>query len=395
MGPLQGIRVIDIGLLVQGPQAAALLGDMGADVIKVELPGFGDQARGIIVSPTDFRSGYFIGCNRGKRSVTIDLRTAPGKEIFLRLCDTADVLIGNFKPGTLEGWGIGYDVLAARNPRLVVGLGSSFGSKGPWAEREGADLAGQASGGLLASIGVDGTDPSPVGVTIADHTASSHLAAGVLAALFARHSTGRGQLVEVSLLGSQVWAQASEFTQSFLSNGDLGRANYGHPILKMMYGVFPTSDGWFALVGVPIPRRAAFAEALGNPAFLSEPEWQAILFTKEQRAKLQQLLGDVFRTNTSAHWLKTLHEAGIRVAPVRSYGEIAEDPQVWENGYLTKVQHPEWGEINSVGTPIAMSETPLSPGELAPELGQHTEEVLLELGYSWDDIARFQAENAV
>ena len=209
-GPLQGIRVLDVGLLVQAPQAAALLSDMGADVIKVELPGFGDQARFIPLSLEDFRSAYFTACNRGKRSLTLDLRTPAGAAVFGRLAETADVVVSNFKPGTMESWGLGYEDLAEHNPRIVWAGGSTFGPAGPDAEREGADLAGQAAGGLVSTTGRDGDPPSPVGVTIADHIGSLNMVAGVLAALHARERTGRGQRVEVSLLGGQIWAQAAE-----------------------------------------------------------------------------------------------------------------------------------------------------------------------------------------
>ena len=216
-GPLAGLRVLDLGLLVQGPQAALLLADLGADVIKIELPGLGDQARWIPISMEDLRAPYFIACNRGKRSVTLDLRKPAGKEVFLRMVERADVVISNFVPGTLDGWGIGYEALAERNPRIVVGSASSFGSVGPDADRRGADLAGQAAGGLIRATGSSSEDLSPVGVTIADHLGSQNLANGVLAALYARERTGRGQHVEVSLLGGQIYAQASEFTYTFLT----------------------------------------------------------------------------------------------------------------------------------------------------------------------------------
>ena len=193
MGALEGVRVVDAGLLVQGPQAALMLADFGADVIKVELPGFGDQARWIPLSANDLRTPYYEACNRGKRSVTIDLRVPEGREAFLDLVDTADVVISNFKPGTLDDWGLGYDVVAERNPRVVYATGSTFGPEGPDATLEGADLAGQAAGGLISTTGTDGGPLTPVGVTIADHTASQNMVAGILAALLARERTGQGQ----------------------------------------------------------------------------------------------------------------------------------------------------------------------------------------------------------
>ena len=180
MGALDGIRVLDIGLLVQGPQAALTMADMGADVIKIELPRLGDQGRWLPAAADDPRPPWFIGCNRGKRSVTLDLRKPDGAEAFLKLADTADVVISNFKPGTLEGWGVGFEDAAARNPRIIYGMGSTLGPKGPFAEREGADLAGQAAGGLISTTGVTGGEPTPVGATIADHIGAQNLTAGVL-----------------------------------------------------------------------------------------------------------------------------------------------------------------------------------------------------------------------
>src|SRR4051794_16461831 len=193
VGALDGIRVVEAGLLGQGPQAAATLREWGADVTKVELPGLGDQSRWIPVTSTDWRAPYFLGCNRGKRSITIDLRVPDGRELFLQLCAGADVVITNFKPGTMDAWGLGYDAVAARNPAIVYATGSTFGPVGPDAAREGADLAGQAAGGLISTTGRLGGEPTPVGATIADHTASQNLVAGILAALIARQRTGRGQ----------------------------------------------------------------------------------------------------------------------------------------------------------------------------------------------------------
>src|SRR3954468_3961222 len=231
MGALDGIKVIEAGLLVQGPQAAATLGEWGADVIKVELPGRGDQSRWLPVQAGDPRSAYFIGCNRGKRSLTLDLRTPDGRAVFLRLAEWADVVISNFAPGTMDAWGLGYDDVASRNPGVIYAAGSTFGTEGTDASRAGADLSGQAAGGLISTTGRDGGEVTPVAVTIADHIASQNLVGGILAALFARERTGRGQQVTTSLLGGQIWAQASELTGCMLRGSPAGRANRGHPLI--------------------------------------------------------------------------------------------------------------------------------------------------------------------
>ena len=395
MGALDGIRVLDLGLLIQGPQAAAMLGDMGADVVKIELPGFGDQSRWIPASMTDRRGPFFHSVNRGKRSVTVDLRTPLGREILLRLAETADVVISNFKPGTMDDWGLSYDDVAARNPRVVYATGSAFGPVGPDALREGADIAGQAAGGLISTTGRDGETPSPVGVTIADHIASQNMVAGILAALFTRERTGRGQRVDVSLVGGQIWAQAAEFTSVFLTGQQPERSNHGHGLIPMIYGILQTADGWIAMVGVPIPLKPAFFRAIGREDLLEVPRFQAPIFPPGDRQALFAELTPTFRSKTTAEWMEILRAAGQRFAPVRDYLAVAGDEQNWVNGYFTEVEHPEWGTTRVVGTPIRMSETPLEPGEYAPELGQHTEEVLLEAGFAWEDLEGFRNAKAI
>jgi crotonobetainyl-CoA:carnitine CoA-transferase CaiB-like acyl-CoA transferase len=391
-GALDGIRVIEAGLLVQGPQAAATLGAWGADVVKVELPDFGDAARWLPLAPGDPRSAYFHACNRGKRSVTIDLRTPAGRQVFLRLAATADVVITNFTPGIMEAWGLGYEDVAAVQPAIVYATGSSFGPAGPDAERAGADLSAQAAGGLISTTGVDGGPPTPVGATIADHIASQNLVGGVLAALLARARTGRGQRVDGSLLGGQIWAQASELTAYLLSGELAGRANRSHPLIPGLYGIFPTADGWIAVVGVVGPARVRFFQKVGCPELAEE--FPGVLLSEADKAALFPRLDAAFALRSTAEWCKVLTDADVRYAPVRSYAEIAGDPGCWDNGYLVRVE-TDGGVESVVGTPVRFSDTPARAGGPAPELGQHTEEVLLEVGYSWDEIARLAEAGAI
>jgi crotonobetainyl-CoA:carnitine CoA-transferase CaiB-like acyl-CoA transferase len=367
--------------------------DWGADVIKVELPGFGDQSRWLPVAPGDTRSAYFIACNRGKRSVTIDMRVPSGREVFMRLADTADVVITNFKPGTMESWGLGYDELALRNERLVYATGSSFGPAGPDAAREGADLSGQASGGLISTTGWHGGYPTPVGATIADHIASQNLVSGILAALIARQRTGRGQRLDASLLGGQIWAQASELTACILTGAPAGQANGGNPLIPGIYGIFQTADGWLAVVGVVGAARNRFYEVIGKPQ-LAEL-FPQLLYTEEDKGKLFPHLREAFSTKSTDEWCKILGEAGLRFAPVRDHSEVLADPGAWENGYLRSVPGPGGDEVTVPGSPVRFSATPATPAGSAPELGQHTEEVLLELGYSWEEITHLAEQNAV
>ena len=395
MGALAGIRVIDLGILVQAPQAALLLGDLGADVIKVELPYIGDQSRWVVAEYGGTVSGYWIGCNRGKRSITIDLRTPLGRETVLRLIDTADVVLSNFKPGTLDEWGLGYDVAAARNPRIIYAMGSTYGALGDDALLEGADLAGQAAGGLISTTGIDGGAPTPVGATIVDHMSSQHLAAGILAALFARVTTGRGQKVEVSLLGGAIWAQTSEITSYLLSGNVPGRANRGHPLIHGTYGILTTADGYMALVGVVGAARPAFAKAIGREDLFDDPRFAAGFISPENKIALLDILDPIFTTKTTAQWVTQLRAIGVRAAPVRDYAAIAEDPQVFANGYLIKAEHPSQGEVVVIGSPLQMSDTPTTPSVYAAELGEHTEEILLELGFDWDEIGALRDAGAI
>jgi crotonobetainyl-CoA:carnitine CoA-transferase CaiB-like acyl-CoA transferase len=392
MGPLDGIRVVEAGLLIQGPQAALTLGDWGADVVKVELPGFGDQSRWLPIRPGDGRTAYFAANNRGKRSVTLDLRTEPGREAFLRLAEAADVVVTNFKPGTMDAWGLGYDDVAARNPRVIYAAGSTFGDIGPGVGREGADLSGQAAGGLISTTGRPGGEPTPIAATIADHIASQNLVSGILAALLARERTGTGQRVDTSLIGGQIWAQASEYTACLLSGQVVGPADRGHPMIPGLYGIFPTADGWIAVVGVVGAARTTFYATIGRPD-LGE-RFPQLLYWDAEKAELFPILDAVFSTRPTAEWCEILGAAGVRHAPVRDHAEVIADPSVWANGYLTTVKDRDGADVSVVVPPVRFSQTPARVGAVLPELGEHTEEVLLEIGYTWDDIARLRDQGA-
>jgi len=395
MGPLDGIRVLEAGLLVQGPQASLTMLEWGAEVIKVELPGFGDQSRWLPISREDRRSAFFTAYNRGKRSITIDLRVPLGREIFLRMVETADVVITNFKPGTMDDWGVGYTAASGRNQRIIYAMGSSFGTEGPDAAREGADLSAQAAGGLISTTGGGGNDPSPIGATVADHISGQNLLAGVLAALYARERTGRGQLVETSLLGGQIWAQAGEYTRYLMSGQPSGPSGRSHPMIPGIYGVFPTSDGWIAIVGVAGAARDLFYRTIGRPDLIDR--FHHLLYFEDDKTQLWPILDRVFATRSTAEWCRLLGAAGLRFAPVRGHAEVADDPGVTANGYIQRVEDPEapGSGTDVVRAPVRFSEPQPAVRTHVPELGQHTEEVLLEIGYSWDDIVALSAAGAI
>ena len=394
-GALQGIKVIEVGLLIQGPQAAALLADMGADVIKVELPGIGDQGRYIFLGDGDLRSAVFIGCNRGKRGLTLDLRHEQGANIFKKLTETADIVISNFKPGTLDEWGLGYEDLAAINPRIIWAAGSTFGPVGPDAAREGADLAGQSAGGLISTTGSEGDPPTPVGAFIADHIGSLNMVSGILAALHSRHESGHGQRIEVSLVGGQIWAQATEYTHYLLTGNIPGRSNFGHPLIPAAYRIFQTADGWIGLIGLSAGAKDIFFALVGRPEMAMDPRFDALLLSPEELKSLVGELEPIFLERTTDEWCELLQEAGARFAPVRNYAEVVADKGVWENDYFVEVKDDAGQSQRVVGTPIRMSETPLQPSAIAPDLGQHSEEILKEAGYSAADIEEFRTAGTV
>ena len=394
-GPLDGLRVLEAGLLIQGPQAAALLADMGADVVKIELPGIGDHSRHILVAPDDPRSAVYTACNRGKRSISLDLRHARGAEVFKMLAREADVFISNFKPGTLEEWGLGYDDLATVNPGIICAHGSTFGPLGDDAAREGADLAGQSAGGLVSTTGRDSDPPTPVGAFIADHIGSLDMVAGILAALHVKTSTGRGQRIEVSLLGGQIWAQATEYTHYLLTDRIPGRANLGHPLIKALYGIFETADGWLGIIGVPPDARDAFFIAIDRPDLALDERLHGIALAPEDLAWFKDQLAGIFKTRSTDEWAIVLATVGVRYAPVRDYAQVAADPGAWENGYFAEVTDDSGTTHRVVGAPIRMSGTPLRPGAIAPSLGADTEEVLREIGIDDDEFVALREQGTI
>jgi crotonobetainyl-CoA:carnitine CoA-transferase CaiB-like acyl-CoA transferase len=372
-----------------------MLADLGADVIKIEWPAMGDLGRWVTVSPEDTRSALFWACNRGKRSVTLDLHTAGGTRVFRTLVVTADIVVSNFGPGTMEAWGLGYEALQALNPRLIYATASALGPAGPDAALEGADLSGQALGGLISTTGVDGGPVTPVGTFITDHCGAQNLVTGILAALFHRERTGQGQRVDVSLLGGQVWAQASELSHLFLSGQMAGRANRSHPQLQqVVYGIFPTADGFLAIVSIGPQRWPAFCRVIEREDLIDDPRFNTLLLTPAHRQELFALLDTIFPTQPTTVWVSRLRAEGQRFAPVHTHAEVAADPQVFANGYLFRATHPAWGEVTVVGNPIRFSATPALPAVVAPELGQHTEEVLLDHGFTRDDLAVLREQGA-
>ncbi len=394
MGALSGYRVLDLSILVQGPQAAAMLHDLGAEVTKIELPEVGDLGRWLTVAIDDDRSPYVEANNRGKRSVTLDLRTAGGKRALMRLVEAVDILIHNFVPGTVEEWGIDYDALKKINPSLIYAAGSTFGPQGPNSQREGADMVGQAEGGIVSVTGHDDGHPTIVGAVIGDHFGAQNLITGILAALVHRERTGVGQRVDVSLVGSAIFAQSSEMTYTMLSGKSPGRPNNNHPILRGLVHRCPTSDGYIYLLGIPEHLWNDFALCLDREDLVDDPRFATLVPALEDVETLRAIIDDVFPSRTTEEWEQRLRSAGQRYGRVKTYEEVVSDDTNLANGYIVQVEHPTYGSISVVGNPIGMSETPTRVGVVAPELGEHTEEVLLEAGFTWEEIDQMRTDGA-
>jgi crotonobetainyl-CoA:carnitine CoA-transferase CaiB-like acyl-CoA transferase len=401
-GPLDGVKVIEIAQEIQGPYAGLFLADMGADVIKVEMRDVGDLSRFLVVKliagedakNADF-SHYFLAMNRGKRSLTLDLKRPEAKEILSRLLDSADVLLSNYRPGVLDRLGFGYEKLSKQNPRLIYAAGSSWGPQGPWVTRPSRDTLAQAAGGIMAKNGMPDDRPLPCGSLIADHSGAFMLMSGILAALYAREKTGKGQKVDACIYGTVIAMQPMEINFTSVSGVETRKAGRGHQFLQGVWGSFQTQDGWICLAGVDDKRWPDFCRVLGIEHIVSEPEYSDNVIRNFRGVKIEQLLDEVFPTKTTAEWMEILTGVDVLATPVQDYQDILNSEQALANGYITEMDHPQIGKVRVVGTPITLSDTPLDTSNPPPELGQHSEEVLLEAGYSWEDIARFREKGAV
>ena len=394
-GALEGIRVIEFAHHVQGPQCGAMLHDLGAEVIKIESPGGGDHARRLTVDTDDPRAPYYHAQNRGKRSVALDVGRPAGLAVARRLIEGADVLLCTLRPGALDRLGLGYEACAELNPRLVYASGSTYGPRGALADRPGVDLIAQAYGGLAWHTGSP-ERPTQAGATVADSAGAQMLCVGILAALLARERTGRGQRVDSSLYGAQIWAQSSELSYQLIGGREYERIEGGQPNLSRrgLYGVYPTSDGAIALTGVQDPQWRAFREALGD-AELEDPRFATMESRAEHVTALRATVGRALAGRSTEEWLQRLEGTEVRYTPVNSYAAIERDEQARVNGYLVETEHPEWGRMVNIGSPLELSDTPTQPSVRAPSLGEHTVEVLREAGYDDAAIEELRAAGAI
>jgi CoA:oxalate CoA-transferase len=395
-GPLEGVKVLDFTAYQQGPQATVALADMGAEVTKVEPPLLGDLGRymALLEQPERF-SAYFLAHNRGKRSITLNLKMKEGRQITYRLAESTDVAVHNFRPGVAERLGIGYDDLRRVNPRIIYAHGSGWGSRGPKAELPCFDITAQARGGLISVTGEPDGHPLPAGTAVADHAGAMNLALAIIAALYARERTGLGQMVEASLLGAQIAMQAWEIQYFLLSGQDPGRAGRGGTYLPTIWRVFKTADGHAVVGGMPENRWPGFCQAVSRPELATDPRFESFFVRRLHLDELYAILDPVFERRSTAEWLQILEAVDTVCAPVATYAEVARDPQVRENEYIVDVDHHLLGRIPMVAHAFRFSETPARVAASAPELGQHTEKVLLELGYTWEEIGALREKQVI
>ncbi|MBO9627445.1 MAG: CoA transferase [Microbacterium sp.] len=381
-GPLSGRRVVELGRALAAPWAGQMLADLGAEVIKVERPGTGDDTRGW--GPPFLASGesaYFLGANRGKQSIELDVKTADGQRVVRELAAEADILIENFKAGALAAMGLGYDDLAQTHPHLVYCSISGFGQSGPRSVQPAYDFAIQAMGGLMSITGEqDGLagGPQKVGVPIIDMTTGMYAVIGILGALERRHATGRGDWVAVSMLDVEV-ALLSNQAMSYLISGKVpGRTGNRHPSIQPQ-DVFPCRDGDIAIAVGTDAQFAALCAVLGLEG-IAESEQFARNSERVQNAdRLRSLLADRLRQADRGRWVEALSASGVPCAPINSIDEVFADPQVIHNGVVTELAHPTAGTVPQIGIPIRMRSADLGPRLRPPLLGEHTEAVLRRL----------------
>jgi crotonobetainyl-CoA:carnitine CoA-transferase CaiB-like acyl-CoA transferase len=382
---LSGIKVVDLTRILAGPFCTMLLADMGAEVVKVEDPKGGDAVRrqGVI---KDGLSWYFAQFNRNKKSIALDLRSDIGRDALADLIRGADVLVENYRPGVLAEMGFGPERLEALNPRLVVGSVNGYGSTGPYAARPSFDFIAQAMSGFMSVNGEPDGPPLRSGLPMSDLVAGLYAAFGVVCALHARGRTGRGQAVESALTNGLISMLAYASANHFATGENPKRTGNDHPIASP-YGLFHAKDGELAIAPSTEDIVLRLLRALGLEAMLEDPDFATVAQRMKNRARINAAINEKLGRQTVAHWIETLNRAGVPCGRVMGLDEVFADPQVRAQEMMLEVEHPGHGPVRMTGFPVKLSGTPCAVRLPAPELGQHTEEVLRELGWSPERIA--------
>ena len=392
-GALAGLSVLDLTSQLSGPYCSMILADLGADVVKVERPGQGDESRAMGPHVAG-ESAPFMTFNRNKRSITIDLKTADGGAIARRLATRADVVLENWRPGTAARLGLGWDDVHALNARAIYCSISGFGQTGPYAQRGGFDRIAQGMSGMMSINGTEEGPPLPVPIPVSDIGTGMFAAIGILAALRVREQTAVGQRVDTSLLETPIAWAVYEASSFFATNEVPRRLGPGHRTAAP-YQAFRTADGWINLGGGSPTFWPIICRVLGVPALVEDTRFATPPLRVKNRAALAELLEARFTTAGTAAWLERLEAAGVPAGPILDYGQVFADPHVRHREMAVEVEHPRAGRSRVLGIPVKLSSTPGSIRRPAPTLGQHTDEVLKELGYDAAAVANLKARNIV
>ena len=395
MSALRRLKVLDVTQVLAGPFCGQLLADMGADVIKIEPPGTGDQSRaalGFRMKGED--TAAFLAVNRNKRSVTLNLKTDEGREIFYRLVRDADVVIENFRPGVATRLGIDYGTLSAVNPRIVCASISGYGQTGPYANRPAHDLIAQGMTGLMSVTGEVGGPPAKVGISIADLSAGLFCAFGILAAVVAREETGRGQYVDTSIFEAPLALSVFETTELW----GLGRVPQPLGSTNRTAApnqAFKARDGYLNICAANQRLWSRLCSTIGRDALRDDPRFSTNDGRMRNRKELEAELEATLATRSAQEWVEALLEAGVPAGPIYDYAQVFADPHTHARQMMVEMDHPVEGRIKGLGIPVKLSETPGSVRRAAPLLAEHTDEVLAGLGYSDDEIQAFHDKGVV
>jgi len=393
--PLSGIRVLDLSRILAGPYCTMVLGDQGAEVIKVERPHSGDDTRTWGPPFAGGESAYYLCCNRNKKSVVIDLKNPRGVGLVREIAKVSDVLVENFTPGLMESFGLGYETLQELNPRLVHCAITAYGQDGPYRDRPGYDMVLSAVGGLMWITGPRDGEPCKVGVAITDVLTGVYAAGAITAALLWRERSGRGQYIDCSLLDAQVSALANIASNYLVVGQEAQRWGTAHESI-IPYQVFRTKDRPIAIAVANQKLWVNFCRLIGKEEWIEDPRFESNPKRVENRDVLLPLVAEVMARKTCDEWMELLVEKAIPCGPVNSMQSLFADPQVLHRGMLAEVPHPTIGALRLAGIPIKYSATPASIRRPPPLLGEHTEEVLTDvLGYSSEKIATLARQGAI
>jgi crotonobetainyl-CoA:carnitine CoA-transferase CaiB-like acyl-CoA transferase len=391
--PLAGIRVVEIGNYMAGPFCGMQLADLGADVVKVEHPKAGDLAR-LLEPLASGESGNFARLNRDKRSLAIDLKRDESRTVFRRLALDADVIVENLRPGTMDDLGLSPRSLLDANPRLIYVAVTGWGQDGPYADRPALDIIVQGQSGLMSITGEEGGAPVKVGVSIADLTAALYATVATLAALRARDRDGRGQLVDISMFESAVSLAVWE-AGVYFGGGEVPRAAGSAHKLVAPYQAVASADGHFIVGATTPPNWTAFCRALGLEALESDARFSDANARRRNRVELVAEIEGVTRTKPAAHWLALLRDVGVPCGEIADYRDVFSDPHLLAREFFIELEHPVLGTLRGLGSPIRLERTPVRHRRAGPRLGEHSAEVLREIGCSDADVDRLASEGII